>query len=336
MDESGFRRMLAERRIPEDQIAQHLALAESFESWLQSRGIDSPPTAGNARTFSDLLVAEGRNSYENYLALARYGRFLKNDPMYVAVVELLDGSEALERLYEKLGATVGEAKRDEVFRGIDLPPLGTPSAAKPPITQVVMDRLEGLVDAETCRAILSSGLRDLEDEWYVGDREKYAESGNVDAYLERKGREFIAQLTKIRDEGGLFFTQPITDEVIKFVDSHPEIRQGVRQGNVLYEVKIPYMACEYLAESDEQLKRYYYCHCPWVRESLREGNVAVSPTFCLCSAGFHKKSWDVIFGRPLKAEVVESVLKGDRWCKIAIHLPEEALSDLGCGDEQIE
>jgi hypothetical protein len=30
----------------------------------------------------------------------------------------------------------------------------------------------------------------------------------------------------------------------------------------------------------------------------------------------------VIFGQKLKAEVIESVLQGDDWCKIAIHLPE--------------
>jgi hypothetical protein len=133
-------------------------------------------------------------------------------------------------------------------------------------------------------------------------------------------------LEQIRDEGGLFFTQPITDEVIGFVRAHPEIAQGVRDGEVLYEVKIPYMAVEYLAETDERMKRYYYCHCPWVRESLKEGDVRVSPTFCLCSAGFHKKSWEVIFDQPLKAEIVETVLRGDPWCKISIHLPEEALA----------
>jgi hypothetical protein len=141
----------------------------------------------------------------------------------------------------------------------------------------------------------------------------------------RKGEEFIAQLERLREDSRLYFTQPITGEVIEFVQAHPEIRQGVREGNVLYEAKIPYMAQKYLHEADERLKRYYYCHCPWVRESLKEGDVAVSPTFCLCSAGFHKKAWEVIFEQPLRAEIVETVLQGDPWCKIAIHLPERAL-----------
>jgi hypothetical protein len=200
--------------------------------------------------------------------------------------------------------------------------MGTPSSEKPRFTQVVMEHLETMVGAEIYRGILSNCLRDLEDEEFLDDRKKYQECKDLDEYLERRGREFIAQLEKIKEEGELFFNQEITDQVIEFVRSTPEIRQGVRDGNILYEVKIPYMAKEYLAETDEQMRRYYYCHCPWVRESLKTAKTQVSPTFCDCSAGFVKKPWEVIFGQPLQAEIVESVLLGDLWCKIAIHLPE--------------
>jgi hypothetical protein len=325
MDRAGFRQVLEQRKVPTDQIERHLSLAERFEQWAQEQGISEPPTSEDVRAFSALLMKENLNTEDNYVALARYGRFLKNNSIYVGVVELLDGSEALEGLYEKLGQSVGEQKRDEIFAGIEIPPLGTPSSRKPMITQAVMERLERLVDPETCQAILSSGLRHLEDAWYLEERTKYAECGGVDAYLERNGQDFLAQLEQIRDEGGLYFAQPITDEVLDFVRTHPEIAQGVREGNVVYEVKIPYMAQAYLSETDERLKRYYYCHCPWVRESLKEGEVRVSPTFCQCSAGFQKKRWDVIFGQRLRAEIVESVLKGDPWCKVAIHLPEQAV-----------
>jgi hypothetical protein len=321
MDREGFRQLLREREVPEDQIERQVALAERFEAFA-----GEPPTPDDARAFADILIEEGLNTWDNLVVLVRYGHFTKNNPVYVALLELLDGSEALEGLYEKLGQAVGEQKRDEVFAGIELPPLGTPSSEKPRITQAVMERLEQLIDPEICQQVLSGSLRHLEDAWYVEEREKYAESGGIDAHLERKGNDLIAHLEKLRDEGGLYWTQPVTDQVIDFVERHPEIRQGVREGNVLYEVKIPYMTLEYMAETDERLKRYYYCHCPWVRESLREGDVSVSPTFCQCSAGFHKKSWEVIFEQPLQAEIVETVLKGDPWCKIAIHLPEQALS----------
>jgi hypothetical protein len=332
MDKERFRTYLEESKLSEDVIAQTIPLAERFEGFLGASGQAGSTgfrTSDAVNAFSTVLIRKGLNTRENYVALARYGRFVDDNEIYIAIVELLDGSEALDNLYEKLGKSVGEQKRDEILAGIELPPLGTPSTQKPGVTQAVMKRLEGMVDPETCQRILSSGLRTLQDERYLQGSEKYQECKTFDEFLERKGQDFIGQLEEIKREGGLFFTQEITDEVIDFVQSRPEIRQGVREGNILYEAKIPYMTREYLAETDERMKRYYYCHCPWVRESLKAGDVSVSPTFCHCSAGFHKKAWEVIFDQPLEAEMVESVLQGDLWCKFAIHLPEHCLEPTG-------
>ena len=182
-----------------------------------------------------------------------------------------------------------------------------------------------MVGKAQCKSILSGCLHGLKDEWFLDAKKKYEECGNIDAYLERKRTDFIAELEKLRDEGGLYFTQEITDEVIGHVKSHPEVSGGVRDGNIIYETKIPYMTKEYLVETDERMKRYYYCHCTWVRESLRTGDISVSPTFCYCSAGFHKKPYEVIFGQPLKAEVIDTVLDGGMCCKFAIHLPKDVV-----------
>ncbi len=168
---------------------------------------------------------------------------------------------------------------------------------------------------------LRDSFRDLQDATYLGDKQQYAEIGNFDIYLETKRREFIAQLEQIRDEGGLYFSQEITDEVVEFVRNDPEISQGVRVGKILYVTKIPYMAKEYLKETDPQRKRYFACHCPWARESLMQAEGPVAAQFCRCSAGFHKKPWEVIFDQKLEAEVLESVLQGDMRCRFAIHLP---------------
>jgi hypothetical protein len=325
MDHQGYRQFLQSRKISPEQIEQFIHIVGEFEDFLSGCGRPGSlksATAEDVQAFSLVMIEKHLNIFENYRALALYGRFVKNRDMYVAVLQLVDGTEALDNLYKKLGEAVGIKRRDEVFTGIELPAMGTPSSEKPRFTQVVMEHLETMVGAEIYRGILSNCLRDLEDEEFLDDRKKYQDCKDLDEYLERCGREFIAQLEKIKEEGELFFNQEITDQVIEFVRSTPEIRQGVRDGNILYEVKIPYMAKEYLAETDEQMRRYYYCHCPWVRESLKTAKTQVSPTFCDCSAGFVKKPWEVIFGQPLQAEIVESVLLGDLWCKIAIHLPE--------------
>jgi hypothetical protein len=343
VNREAFRQFLHENGVPQDKIADFVSIAERFEDFLETSGASQRPhtptrhdslprgsLAGrdDVGRFSNVLMKDGLNTWDNYLALARYGQFLKNNEVYAAVVELLDGSEVMHSLYEKLGALVGEKTRDDIFSGIDLPPLGIPSSEKPRVTYAVMERLEQRLDPDTCERLLSGCLRRLPDESYLDFRKRYVESKNLDEFLVRKGREYVALLEQIKREGKLYFTQEITDEVIEFVRSNPAIAQGIREGSILYEIKIPYMTKEYLAETDEKMKRYYYCHCPWVRESIRTGEVAVSPTFCLCSAGFVKKPWEVAFGQTLKAEVIESVLKGDLWCKIAIHLPEHVVKPL--------
>jgi hypothetical protein len=325
MNGEGFSEFLKTRDLTEDEIESSIDIVERYESFLE--GIGSQKTLANStyqdvQTYSAFLIEQGLNSYENFLALARYGLFIENNDLYLGVLELLDGAEALDNLYKKVGESEGQAIRDEIFEGIELPPLGSPNSGKPRIMQVVMERLEDQLDPITNKRILGSGLRDLRDEWYLDEKQKYEACRDVDEYLVRKGDDFIAQLQQIKTEQKLFFNQEITDDVIAFVESIPEIRQGVREGNILYEIKIPHMAKEYLGETDEDRKRYYYCHCPWVKESLKEDAAQIPSTFCNCSAAFHKKPWEVIFEQPLEAEIVESVLQGDLWCKIAIHLPE--------------
>lgn len=328
MDTEGFRSYLREREISKGEIETAISIVERFEGFLNRSGRSGSletATSKDVYAFSTILIEEGNNTYGNYLAVARCAQFVRNHPLYIAVLELLDGSEVFGNLSEKLIKEFGEETRGKVFDGVGIPLLGTPNAQKPPLTQIVIEQLECTVGPETCRRILGTGLRTLPDVGYLSAKQKYEESGSVDAYLKRKGEEFIVELEKIKREDGLFFTQEITEDVIDFVRSHPEILQGVREGNVVYETKIPYMTKQYLAETGERMKAYYYCHCPWVRESLRIGNATVPAVFCNCSAAFHKKPWEVIFGRSLEADVVETVLNGDSWCRFAIHLPDDVI-----------
>jgi hypothetical protein len=200
--------------------------------------------------------------------------------------------------------------------------MGTPNELKVELNKRVMSRLVEVADSSECDQILSDSLRDLDDRWFQDEKKLYEQCGSLDEFLDKNAQNFIAMLEKINKEDGLFFTQKITAEVLDYVRQEPLIARGIREGDVLYEVKIPHMTAEFLSETDPRMKRYYYCHCPWVKEALKDGEPDIPPVFCKCSAGFHKKRWEVIFDQPLKAEVVESVLAGDDWCRIAIQLPE--------------
>jgi hypothetical protein len=325
MDRDGFTAYLKERNYTDETIGEAIAIAEGFESFLAESGRPMEPASeatGTTHLFSKRMIERGINTWDNYVALLRYGRFIGNDAVFTASLELIDGAEALERLYEKLADENGDDVRDEIFEGIELPPLGTPNDEKPALMGAVIRRLEASLGPGTCVGLLKDSLRYLDDQWFLDQKAMYEEAGGIDAYLDRKGRDFIAELEKHRDEGSFYFSQPITDAVIDYVIAHPEIRSGVRDGNRILEAKIPHQAVKFLEATDAAEKAYRYCHCPWAKESLRDGPSTVPPIFCNCSAGFHKKPYEVIFGQPLRAEVLESVLAGDPWCKFAIDLPD--------------
>ncbi len=320
MDREGFRQLLRARNVSEDKIESSIALAERFEAYWGSLGARADASA--AWDFCRALIQEKQNTYDNLLALARYGRFIKDNTIYVAILELLDGAEVQSNLYEKVGTLYGPATRDKAFAGIGIAPLGLPSAKKPHYLFPVLDRLIKAVGYEQVELVLSACLRDLPDEDFLDEREKYVGAANIDEYLARKHQVLVQELKSCQGEGRLFFSQEITDEVVEYVQARPETECGVRVGCTLYVTKIPYNAREYLSETDPIMKRYYVCHCPWVRHAIKNGGLKLNPVFCNCSGGFTKKPWEIIFGQTLKVEVLESALKGDLRCRFAVHLPE--------------
>jgi hypothetical protein len=97
---------------------------------------------------------------------------------------------------------------------------------------------------------------------------------------------------------------------------------GKKEGETIVATKIPKSGLirEYFAEIDPVKKRAIYCHCPRIRDALKTGTL-ISATYCYCGAGYYKGIWEEILQQPVKVELLESVLKGDDVCKVAIHLP---------------
>ncbi len=322
MDTIKFTEYLLARQQTAEQIGRSLKLAQEFEEFSQTSSRDRSKTE-IVHAFSKKLIDRHEDVLENYYTLIRYGRFVGNDETAIAAIELIDGAEALENLYKKVGEKAGETQRDRIFAGIQRNSMGLPNQEKTRLMQLAIDRLEKNVDPAICISILASGLRTLEGDDLSGERKKYLACNTFDEFLKQKGDAYMAELGQLCREHKLYFTQEITPEVLDFVDAQPLIRQGVREGHILYAAKIPHHAREYIAEKDEQKKRYHYCHCPWVKESLKNGKSNMSPAFCNCSAAFEKHYWEGVFAQPIQCDVLETVLKGDQWCKFAIHLPED-------------
>ena len=321
MDKKGFReKLISTMRGNEENIDAAISIAERFDIYFHKPGNEL--STKTAWAFSEKLIAEGSNSEENYIALVRYCRFIKNDDMFVAFLELVDGGEVGKNLYHRMGDRFGTQIRDEIYAGAGIAPYGMPSPKKPGYLHPIIARLREKVGEELCREFLSASMRDLPDEYYMEEKRKFQSAGGIDAYLKQRKEDFVERLRTCMRQGTFFFLQEITEDVIRFVESEPEMGGGRREGNIIYETKIPYMTKQFLSETNESLRGYYYCHCPWAREAIKANNVKLESIFCNCSGGFHKKPWEVIFEQPLKVEILESILMGNDRCRFAIHLPE--------------
>ena len=55
---------------------------------------------------------------------------------------------------------------------------------------------------------------------------------------------------------------------------------------------------------------YYKCGCPHVAT----GEIK-DPYFCNCTRGYTKETYETLFGRPVKVNLLSSILNGDKICK---------------------
>ena len=328
MNNAGFETFLQSVNFATDQIPSAIGIAEQFETFIAEQGRAAPDqaaqdqaaTAETVWQFSRRLIRNSANSESAFLALFYYCRFIKAPDMAAAVFDLLDGGEVSANLFRRVAEVFGTGIRDEIFAGIGEAPYGLPTPDKPAWLHPVISRLEARVGTEACREFLSPSLRDLPDAMYEADKKMFAESADIDDYLKRRKDAFVARLDECRRSGRPFFFQEITGEVLEFIRNHPEIGGGRRDGDFIYETKIPWKTKEFLAETDPVMRRYYACHCPWARDAVKNGDVKTEPVFCYCSGGFHKKSWEHVLGRPVKVKVVESVLAGNERCRFRIRL----------------
>jgi hypothetical protein len=93
-----------------------------------------------------------------------------------------------------------------------------------------------------------------------------------------------------------------------------------REGRTIYSSKKPRDPARFEAAASKAEKAKAYCFCPIIRDHLGEGMPA---TFCYCGSGWYRRQWEGAVGKPVRIDIVESLLKGDDRCTFAIHLPDE-------------
>ncbi len=80
-----------------------------------------------------------------------------------------------------------------------------------------------------------------------------------------------------------------------------------REGTILYQFYTP-----------QAFTRPMRCYCGLLRGLPNDESV--SKTYCNCSRGFVEKYWENVLGKPVKVDLLQAVVSGDKECKFAIHL----------------
>ena len=158
--------------------------------------------------------------------------------------------------------------------------------------KIALNKLDEVATEEQKYEILSCCAHEFSDKRINYMKSIYQKTGSIDAVLEEMYKDYA------------WYEAP------------------KRTGNIISVTKIPYNLKGYNEAKTKEEKLKNYCHCLFVRGNLKEG---VSPSFCWCGSGWYRRLWEGIIGKPVKIELLKSLVKGDDVCEYAIHLPLDEL-----------
>ena len=179
-------------------------------------------------------------------------------------------------------------------------------------THQALVKLESLVEPAAARAVLTDCACHTSHASLQAARQAYSDSGEVDQALAVLQRQFETMLREI-----LKLEEPLVQEIAR----RGWGMAGQHRGDTIIATKIPksgYLK-DYFRETDPQKKRALYCHCPRVREAL-QAKQQLPALYCYCGAGFYQDIWQTILDRPVQVELLASVMQGDNYCQVAVHL----------------
>ncbi len=318
--EKEFRERLESRNIAEEEIAFCIREINVF---LQDR-IRNDKGIEGLKHYCETEIAGKKDAVKRITALVRFCSFNPDQEALIYLYALLGTQGIIESQKERLISLKGEDLAESIFTEISFPPLGSSLEEYPQPVNQYLTRMKEKLSLEDCQTVLAGNHHRIPEKIFDNEINILRELGDIDKYLVQKHQKLVDELQVYCDSGELWFEQKITQAVVDMVKENQEIQTGVRKGRKIYLQKIPYNPDAFLRETDPVQKRYYACHCPFVRTSIIENKTKISSLWCYCTGGFEKLAWDVMFNQSLQVELLESVLDGYERCRFAIELPEEA------------
>ncbi len=328
MQETLFREYCRQRKFDDVTTEAAVTAVRDFEHYATAVGATlETVTTDHLSDYLQQLSQTGAASEERLIALARYSYVTHRNDLFVQLVHVAEAPGILPVLQARTRQIVGDEAADKVFDNVNMPPEGSPIDAYPHVVEEIVKRMQATLPTEMCRQVLAGNMHQIPETSFADMKERFQSNPDIDALLADRHERLVHELEDHLNQGKLWYEQEITPAVLEYVRNNPEIQSGVRDGDVIHVAKIPFAPQAWLDEKDPTRKRYYTCHCPLARTSIISGKPEDLSLFCYCSAGFEKLPFDVIFGEPVKVEVLESALGGNNRCRFAITVPERFRKD---------
>jgi effector-binding domain-containing protein len=190
------------------------------------------------------------------------------------------------RFTTKLETVLGSEAKEEVLAPMNSLDIDTPADVRQKALCESLSILERKTTDEQQYEILSHCAHVFPVELIPPMRDLFRSTGNVDVVIE-------AMVSK----GGYY----------------PKLLR--REGSIIYSEKGPANPTAYKEAKTDVERRRAYCFCPLIRDCIDD----TPEIFCNCSAGWPKQLWEGILERPLKIEIVQSLVRGNDTCEFAIH-----------------
>ena len=110
----------------------------------------------------------------------------------------------------------------------------------------------------------------------------------------------------------------LTEEQIDLIRENGWGMAGKFYGDYIEVSKIPKEFHEYFKETEVNMKKYRYCHCPRIRSVFKDGRGSPDKVYCYCGGGFYKDMWEYILNKEVKIELTKALTNGDDECKYRI------------------
>jgi predicted hydrocarbon binding protein len=186
----------------------------------------------------------------------------------------------IESIEHCIDLLAGETVRKTVMEGSDKITEKTDKKKIAMFVKTAMERLDATVNEETRFRIMEN-------------------CGYVCAKINRRAVErFVARRKKF----------DTLDEFLEAEQRKPATGTRLeRHGEIVYQFYTP-----------QSYTRPVRCYCGLL--SGLPADEKVSLTYCYCSKGFVEKVWEAILGKPVKVDLLQSVVSGAQECKFAIYL----------------